>query len=563
MKHTEDAKMPMRDGTQLSYDLYQPDMTDAYPTILMRTPYTKASLNREGIYANYRRYVDHGYNVVVVDCRGTGESEGILNANAVSEYDDGYDTVEWIAQQPWCDGSVGMMGLSYFGFTQLAAASTAPKALKAICPFMTQAMEPFGAQMTQTYNYGHLGWMYGQLLTHMERYVPDPAVRARVEPILRAYGSNLQQYALHLPANQNPAANVENVGLLKDYRDLICGMEDRAFWTSLRHPTDFSKIHTAMLHCTGWFDVCLDTTIRNWAATLTDADTYTRDQAKLIIGPWAHGGAFNTVFGAYNFGAENDGAGQDINGKMLAWYDYHIKGKDNGVQDWAKVRYYVLGSGEWKESSSWPPAEAQAIPFYLHEGRKLSMNAPSAMEAADTYTYDPMNPAPGYALSKDGTHEVIPDYSALTERKDLLTYETEALEEALTVAGTVRMQLFAKTDAKDTDFSCRLVDVYPDGREFLLAQGLIRAKWRNGFFQFAPIVPGETVGYSFDVGNTGCCFLKGHRIKIHVSSALFPLYDRNLNTGEPSAFCDHYETAEQTILHDVEHPSCVYLPVIS
>lgn len=562
MKYSENQKMPMRDGILLNYDLYQPDIAGLYPGILMRTPYTKVSLTREGIYSNFRRFVDHGYNVIVVECRGTGESEGILNANAVSEYDDGYDTVEWIGAQAWCDGSVGMMGLSYFGFTQIAAAVTAPKALKAICPFMTMAVEPFGSQITQTYNYGHIGWIYGQLTSNMEKFVPDDVQRAKVEGILREYQTKLNAYALHLPANQNPAALVEGVPLLQDYLDLINGMENKSFWDAIRHPADFSKAHTAMLHCTGWFDVCLDTTIRNWTATLQDGDDYTKDAAKLIIGPWAHGGGFNSSFGTFDFGQENDGAGQGINGKMLAWYDYHIKGKQNSVKDWAKVRYFVLGLNKWLESSCWPPAEAEIMPYYLHDGGMLSTTVPLANEPPDTFTYDPMDPAPAYVPGKSGQFEVIPDYSVVINRADILTYETPVLDQAATVAGIVRMRLHAVTDAKDTDFACRLVDVYPDGSEFLVAQGLIRAKWRKGFFKHDPITPGEATEYLFDVGNVGCCFLKGHRIKIHVSSALSPLYDRNLNTGEPSAFCDHYEIAHQTILHDAVHPSCVLLPLL-
>lgn len=185
MRHTENSKMPLRDGVLQNFDLYQPDGDGATPVILMRTPYTKASLTQERIYANVRRYTDHGYSVMVAECRGTGGSEGLLNANAANEYDDGVDTVNWIAaQQPWCDGRVGMFGLS-FRVYPVTVASEAPAALKAICPFMTQAMEPFGAQMTQTVNYGHICWIYGQLLSQAERFIPDREERERLLPILK------------------------------------------------------------------------------------------------------------------------------------------------------------------------------------------------------------------------------------------------------------------------------------------------------------------------------------------------------------------------------------------
>lgn len=562
MRCIENAKMPFRDGVQQNFDHYRPDGEAAYPVILMRTPYTKASLMHERIYANVRRFTDHGYHVIVAECRGTGGSEGVLSANAANEYDDGVDTVAWLAAQPWCDGNVGMFGLSFFGFTQLAVASQAPEALKAICPFMTQAMEPFGSQMTQTFNYGHIGWIYGQLLGHPERFLPDAHERERLLPILREHAAKLDSYALLLPADQNPAALVEGVPLLGDYLALIRGMEDKAFWDGLRHPTDFSRAHTAMLHCTGWFDVCLNTTIHNWNAVMGEADKYTRDAARLMIGPWAHGGEFQSAFGAYDFGMENDGAGQDINGKMLAWFDYHIKGKSCGVNDWAKVRYFLLGSNEWRTASAWPPTEAKQTPFYLHEGSLLDQNLPAEGEIPDRFTYDPMDPAPAYALGQMGHFDPLPDYAPLGKRADVITFATLPLTEPVTVAGTVTMRLYAVTTAKDTDFTCRLVDVYPDGREFLLTQGLVRAKWRKGFFKASPIEPGQPAEYAIEVGNVGCCFLVGHRIKLHVSSALFPLYDRNLNTGEPSATCDYCVTAQQQLLHSRTHPSCVLLPLM-
>lgn len=562
MRCIENAKMPFRDGVLQNFDHYQPDGDGAYPVILMRTPYTKASLMRERIYANVNRYTDHGYHVIVAECRGTGGSDGVLNANAANEHDDGVDTVAWLAAQPWCDGNVGMFGLSYFGFTQLAVASEAPKALKAICPFMTQAMEPFGSQMTQTFNYGHIGWIYGQLLGQPESFLPDPQERERLLPILREHAAKLDNYALLLPADQNPAALVEGAPLVGDYLALIRGMEDKAFWEELRHPTDFSRAHTAMLHCTGWFDVCLNTTIHNWNAVMAQSDAYTHDAARLMIGPWAHGGEFHSSFGVYDFGIENDGAGQDINGKMLAWFDYHIKGKPSGVTDWAKVRYFVLGSNEWRNASDWPPTEAEQTPFYLHEGGLLDQNMPAENESSERFLYDPMDPAPAYASGKEGQFDPLPDYALLGKRADVITFATLPLSEPVTIAGTVTMKLYAVTTAKDTDFTCRLIDVYPDGREFLLTQGLVRAKWRKGFFNASPIEPGQPAEYVIEVGNAGCCFLRGHRIKLHVSSALFPLYDRNLNTGEPSATCDHCEIAQQTLLHDRKHPSCVFLPLM-
>ena len=562
MKHLIDQKCPMRDGVLLNFDLYQPDDDAAHPVVLMRTPYTKEAVQNEGIYTNFSRYTDHGISVMIMECRGTGLSEGLFKVNAESEYQDGYDSVEWIASQPWCDGHVGMFGLSYFGFTQLAAASRAPKGLDAICPFMTQAMAPFGSQITQTYNYGHICWIYGQLLGHMERFLPDEKVRAEKEPILRAHAEKLNQYAMHLPADQNPAALVEGVPLLKDYLDLIRGVEDRAFWASIEHPTDFSRAHTAMFHCTGWFDVCLDTTIHNWTAVQQQADAYTRENARLLIGPWSHGGRFHAVHGRFNYGSANDGCGQDVNGRMLDWFKRYLAGDETAAKDWPVVRYYVLNADKWLEDSAWPPAAAKETPYYLHSEGRLSTAMPDA-ETPDTFTYDPADPCPGYAPQQEGRQEQIPDYAPVSARDDVLTYETPVLEQDLTIAGIMKMRLFAATTAKDTDFACRVLDVYPDGFEYSLNAGLVRGKWRKGFFVYDPVTPGKAEAYEIEIGSIAACLKAGHKLKIQVSSSLFPLYDRNLNTGEPAAGCDHCETAVQTVLHDRDHPSCVLLPVIT
>ena len=258
MKHLSDLQCPMSDRILLNFDLYRPDAEGAYPVILMRTPYSKSSLTNERLYACPERFTSAGYCVMVQECRGTGRSGGVLDANAFNEYQDGVDTVNWVAEQSWCDGNVGMFGLSYFGFTQLAAASCAPKALKAICPFMTQAAEPFGAQMTQTYNFFHLCWIYGQVQNNPVRFIPDEGRRESVLQTLREYAPRLAEYAMHLPANQNPAACVEGVPLLKDYLALINGIEDRDFWHRMRHPTDYTQAHCAMFHSVRYYIIGAD-----------------------------------------------------------------------------------------------------------------------------------------------------------------------------------------------------------------------------------------------------------------------------------------------------------------
>lgn len=316
-----------------------------------------------------------------------------------------------------------------------------------------------------------------------------------------------------------------------------------------------------MFHCTGWFDVCLDTTIHNWHAVQAQADAYTRQNARLLIGPWSHGGSFHADFDDTDFGAENTGAGQDVTGQMLNWFDRYLKDRQDAAVPVKPVRYYVIGENAWREDDTWPPSAAESVTMYLHTDGKLNTQLPG-VEAADHYTYDPADPSPSFAPPRNGQMLQIGDYAPVADRADVLTWETEPLTEDMTIAGELTMHLYAETDARDTDFACRVLDVAPDGFARQLNAGLIRGKWRKGFFCYEPVRPGQAEQYDIEIGNAAWQLKAGHRLQIQVCSALFPLYDRNLNTGEPSWSCDHAVAAHQRILHDAAHPSCLVMPVI-
>lgn len=560
--HSREA-CPMRDGTALHFDLYRPDSGGACPAIVMRTPYGRDKIHKERIYQNIALLTDAGYSVVVMDLRGTGDSEGTFRVNTENEYEDGYDAVEWVAAQPWCNGKVGMFGLSYFGFTQLAAASLNPPSLKAICPFMTQALDPFGAHMnSHTINDLHLNWIYAQLMEFPEHYLPDPEFRARVMPVLRGMWENLDQIKNELPANRNRAALIEGVPMLQDYLALLNGIEDAAYWVSLRHPTDFSALHLGVFHLTGWFDVTRDTTIRNYRAILQQADDYTTRNSILLIGPWEHGGYLNHVQDGYDFGEENSGIRQRVPELMRGWFDAYLKDEPEKAERLPRVRYFVMGDNAWRTAGTWPPEDSRAVSCYLHEGGRLSLSAPEAEGGHTAYAYDPLDPTPSFFTDSRG-RRMLPDLREWAQsRADVISFSTEPLQEAMTVAGTVSALIYAATDAVDTDFVCRLVDVFPDGTEMELTSGLVRAKYRNGMWvrDFAPC--GEVNAYRFEVGNTANTFLPGHRVKVYVCSALYPLYDRNLNTGAPA--CQGTETvvAHQRVCHSKAYPSQIILPVI-
>ena len=526
MREIRNMMIPMRDGVRLATDLYLPEKEGAYPLILMRTPYDKRHFGDDPLYGDYPRYVAEGYIVAVQDCRGTVLSEGVINQNGANEHEDGYDTVEYLASQPFCDGNVGMFGLSYFGFTQHAASSQRPPHLKATCPFMCCSLSSFGTSSMQTVAAFHLGWAYGQLLQQRETYFPDPEKREKVVPVLEEYRKKLNDYAYYLPMTENPAANVPDAPMLKDYVDLTKHVEDPDFWESIHSPMDYDGFHVAMLHGTGWMDMAVNDTLDNFMAARQSKDEWTRENSKLLIGPWTHGGVLPDHLEEMDFGKENSGKAQDVTGMMIRWFDRYLKGKDTDCFK-SRVRYFVLNKNEWREAADWPPEDAVRTAFYLTKEGKLSTEVPENGKLP--LIYDPADPAPSAHIDKKGRMSGA-DWSEIRDRKDMLFFETDAAEKGCIIAGDIKAKLFVTTDVPDTDFAVRLTDIAPDGYERQITTGLVRARHRNGLFTEDFLTPGETYCIEFPAGYAGYYIAPGHRIGVQLSGALFPQHNRNLNT---------------------------------
>lgn len=555
MNTIENVLCRLTDGTGLISDVYLPDEKGTHPVILIRTPYGKNNIFHEQLYANPTFFTQAGYAVVIQDVRGTGESSGTLAATGENEYQDGYDSVEWVAKQPFCNGKVGMCGLSYFGFTQIAAASLRPPSLYAICPFQAQSQAPYGASMMRTLNGFHLHWLYAQAMKEIQRYVPDAIKRQKVLALLRHNQAGLAEELKSRPLCDISAAHVEGAPVLLNYIALVNGLESEAYWNQTHRPTDFSNMHTAMFHLTGWFDMEKDRTIEHYLKAMRECDAYTRLRQKLIIGPWGHGGALSTIFEGYDFGEENSGERQQIRLKMLEWFDWHLKGK--AFKDSKCVRYFIMGKNEWHEDAHWPPENTVQTDWYLGGGARLYENAPEIETASARYLYNPDRPYPSQFQDQEGK-EIFADCSVLAGRADVLTYETPLIERALTLLGACKLVLYAATDAKDTDFACRLVDVNEKGKETSLLCGLTRAKYRLGG-NASPIVPGEIVEYTIDLGHIAYTVFEGHRLKIHVTSSLYPMHDANPNTGFPLGKSRTAFIAQQHIYHDKDCPSRLLL----
>lgn len=560
MRKLENVAAPMRDGVLLRMDLYMPDDQLPHPVLLMRTPYGKQYFDKEPVYCD-AAYQEAGYIVAVQDCRGTGESDGILHCNGDYEYPDGYDSIEWIATQEWCNGHVGMIGLSYVGFDQMAAAVMAPPHLDAISPFMTQVLPPYGTSIRQTVGCYHLGWVYGQLLREIHRHIPDKSRIEELKPILEENFKNLDACNWKLPMNQNPAATIPGIPMLEEYLRVVNGCENQEFWHSIYHPSDVSKLTSSTFHATGWFDAMKDTTVDNYQAVRDHGSEYAKKNNKLLIGPWTHSAVMDTCHDGVDFGEENSRVGQNVTGQLIRWFNRYMKPECADVDTGAQVRYYVMVENAWREDTNWPPLAAADTPLYLQAGGKLAKEAPKHQEP-DGYDYDPDHPMPAFHRD-DAGHGIIPDWSSLKTDAAYLEYQSEPLQEPITIAGTVFLDLYAQTDAKDTDFSCRILDVAPDGFAFEMAAGIIRAKYRDAvLFKPNPITPGKVEHYRINVGNTARRLEKGHVLKIQVSSALYPAHDRNLNTGAVAGQTAETVVAHQKIYHDEQYASHLVLPVI-
>ncbi len=555
MRTIKDLMIPMRDGVRLATDLYLPEAEGRYPLVLMRTPYNKKGIEGDPMY-DYHRYVESGYVIAVQDVRGTLASEGTINQNGANEHKDGYDTVEYLAAQPFCDGNVGMYGLSYFGFTQMAASGQRPPHLKCATPFMCKSLSTFGTTSMQTISTFHLGWAYGQLLEHPEEYMPDPELRARALPILRENRAKLGEFGLHLPMNENPAALIDGVPMLHDYIDLCEGVESKEFWESTMSPIDHDQIHTALLYGTGWMDGALNDTIDCYMASRRSADTLTRENARLLIGPWTHGGDLPWNIDGKDFGEENSGKAQDVIGMLIRFFDRYLKGEETDCFE-GRVRYFMQNTNDWHTASDWPPPEAEMTRYYLSEGA-LGTELPE--EGTLDMTYDPSDPAPS-AFADSNRHFLTADWSEM-QHKDVLRMSTEPLDRETRIAGLVKVTLFADTDVPDTDFAARLTDIAPDGYERLITQGLVRARHRNGLFTCDFLNPGEVTKFEFPIGNAGYALAPGHRLGLHIAGSMFPAYNRNLNTTEAPSLGKDFAVAHDHIHVGGVNASYVEVPLI-
>jgi putative CocE/NonD family hydrolase len=556
-----DMAVPMRDGVRLRANVFRPP-EGRWPVLLTRLPYGK-DLPVGTAILDPVQAARRGYVVIVQDTRGRLASEGEWQP-FVNEAEDGLDTIAWAADLPYSDGQVGMYGTSYFGFTQWSSAVLGPPALRAMVPFLTWAdprngLAFRGGALELGVN-AHWGLQMGlDGLVRQFRSDP-PALYAAIVALCREIDQLGPSGYASLPLAE--FAPLRRQPVLPAFFDRVAQPNQPGPLEPLTIANKYDQVNVPTYDVGGWYDIFLADTIANFQAMRRLGRP-----TKLLIGPWSHTRHTNPI-GELNFGFASQisfiNLQADFARLQLRWFDHWLKDIDTGLMAEAPIRLFVMGANVWRDEHEWPLARARETPFYLHSNGELGAEAPD-LETPDRYTYDPANPVPthGGALLMAPEFLAGPvDQRAIEARPDVLTYTTAPLERDTEVTGPVRVQLWACSSAPDTDFVARLVDVYPDGRAYNLTDGIIRARYRDGTPSATLLEPGRPYVFDIDLWATSNVFKAGHRIRLQVCSSNFPRWDRNPNTGHEFGQDAELRVAQQTILHDAEHPSHLILPLL-
>lgn len=562
---TEDVRVinhvsiPMRDGIITYGDIYVPTGEGPFPVILSRVPYgTQTKYLGQPVVGRF--WAEKGYVYVAQNVRGRFGSEGIFSAyHDGQEERDGYDTVEWVTQQPWSNDRVGLMGESYFGYTSIAAVYSGHPAIKAISP----------ATITVDREKQVLDGAYPLQSSGMWTLGLDDIVHGKYQD------ASLTADKYHLPL-----ITLGEVYGMRDvlWRRRITGYLDDPLGKHAKTEKDYAKMRVPVLNFGGWYDTFVRGTIAIWeGGSRFGSNPEVRAQQWLIMGPWDHNSMTDHLISGkahkMNIGKLDIGTAADdtYDKAIVAFFDYTLKGMDNGYDKQPKVQYFNIGDNEWRFSDTWPPKEMRAKALYLHSdgtaagsaGGTLGEQAPTGKERVDVYDYDPLDPV-NITEKTDVWSRASgqPDRGELVARDDVLTYMTAPLDAPLDITGPIKLELHASSSAVDTDFTAALVDVFPDGYSLLIQEGILRASFRDKTQNPTPIIPGKVYQFDIDLWATSYKVPKGHRLRLEISSSNFPRYARNLNNGEVFGMSKEPITATQTVHHTELYPSRLILPII-
>ena len=584
----KNVPVPMRDGVRLAADFYLPARDGevaegCFPAIMERTPYDKLTRANEGRY-----FARRGYAAVMQDVRGRFESEGEWYPFA-HEAPDGYDSVEWVAAQPWCNGRVGTIGGSYCGSDQSALATLNPPHLGAMVVavgtsnYHTSSMRQNGALELRFMVYA-----FRMATTSREALADDTLKAALIEDFAR-----VGEWLGRTPYRKG-SSSLRFVPSYEQWLLDILGEADfNDYWKQRGYAIDHyydEHADVPTIYLGGWYDSYARGTTSNYMSLSRIKKT----PQHLLMGPWTHGGWPESFSGDVEFGPE--AALDDYNGYRLRWFDRWLKDIDNGVDREKPVRIFVMGGGDsrkdragrldhggvWRDQDDWPSPEVSSTPYYLHADGTLSPDQPAA-SGPTCYTFDPRDPVPTIGGGISAAGDVMPpggfdqrgnrrfhgctDGLPVSARSDVLVFETPELEDEVEVTGPITVRLWASSSALDTDFTAKLVDVHPPNPDYPagfaqnISDSIIRARYRNGRDRAELMEPGEIYPFEIVMYPTSNLFGRGHRIRVDISSSNFPRFDINPNTGGPLGRDRRVVLCENTVYHDPDHPSHILLPV--
>jgi len=559
----------MRDGVELSANIWRPNAEGKFPVIFQYTPYDN---NASYIITHAKYFVPRGYVLAAIDVRGRYDSEGESYLYWDTRWREGkfdgqdvYDCQTWLAEQRWSSGKIGMTKESYRGFVQWMGATLGNPYLTTIIPYMTpddhyDNVYPSGAfQLSNSLN---LLRLLGNLANKN-----------------RGYAGDWQKLYRHLPLRTLDEAMFGRKDVL--WQDLIDHPNNDEYWrfsvgdrprAGEMGAGKYSKVTVPTLNITGWYDQVSQATINNYLGMVRYGPEGLRNRHHLIVGPWRHGTfapRSPRSVGDLDFGQDS---AVDFHPLELRWYDYWLKGIDNGMMDEPSVQIFVMGENRWRSEQQWPLSRARQTRYYFHSAGQANTRSgdgglsttPPGEEPTDSFIYDPERPVPtrGGNVSMRPSTSGPRDQRQIQTRDDVLVYTGEALAEDIEVTGRLLAKLYAASSATDTDFTAKLVDVHPNGYAQILAEGIIRARYRNSFKKQELLTPGQVYKYTIDLWSVSHVFKQGHKIQVEISSSNFPKYDRNPNTGHKFGEDDELQEATQTIYHNRRYPSHVVLPVL-
>jgi putative CocE/NonD family hydrolase len=552
--------MKTRDGITLYADIFRPKSEGRFPVLLQRTPYDKNNGFSFGLEGAAR-----GYVVIIQDVRGRFTSEGEWYVFK-HESEDGFDAVEWAAALPYADGKVGMWGGSYVGATQMLAAISHPPHLAGICPIVTAS----NYHENWTYQGGAFEqWFSESWTSGLAQNTFDRQLARTTNAILGDAQLPLASYPLFNMADSRTSD--APASLAPYFLDWLAHPTYDEYWRRWSIEEHYADITVPVLTMAAWYDIFQDGSLRNYVGLKTHAGSEAARRGQhLLVALGGHAGSGRKV-GDVDFGAA---AAFNFDDATLDWYDYLFKGAQNEFAH-EHVTIFVMGVNQWRQEDDWPLARAKSTRYFLHShgaansaggnGGGLSAKAPTS-EPPDRYVYDPANPVPtiGGLLCCDSNHlqPGARDQRPAEARQDVLVYSTRAFAEDLEVTGPVSVELYAASSAVDTDFTAKLVDVGPDGFARNLADGIIRARYRDSREKAEFLKPGQVYRFTVDLWSTSNVFLKGHALRLEISSSNFPRFDRNLNTAEQPESGQKFISATNVIYHDYKHPSALILPVV-